>query len=324
MRRFSIWAIIAVFALTIIWSVLWHYARGFAEDQVDQVLAVGSDGDPTIFCKDRHIGGYPFRLILACSTAGIDLRSADLSADLGGLNVTALAYKPQHVVAEFSAPLNIVTGFSGTQFKADWSSGRSSVRISGRSFSRFSAAFQNLAVAGSNIALAAADAQLHARPAEAGDGTDLAFSADDAAFGMDGQTSAPFSLSARVQLDAAPEAILAGVYDGAGPNLKNIDILVASGESRLAAAGELSFTAAGTASGKIVITAKNLKDLAAFLQTLPDRVSTGVQRTVGSMIALGKPGKDGNGDPVSELTLRILDNQIFVGDLLIADLGPGS
>ena len=70
--------------------------------------------------------------------------------------------------------------------------------------------------------------------------------------------------------------------------------------------------------------AKDLEDLAAFLQTLPDQIKTPAQQTVGYLISLGRPGKDENGDPVSNLTLSIRGNEIFAGNRLIANLGPGS
>ena len=86
MRRFSIWAIVAFCALTVIWSALWFYARGVVETQVDQVLAGSRNADPAIFCNDRTIGGFPFRLKLACAPAGASVNGGSLAIDLKQLN----------------------------------------------------------------------------------------------------------------------------------------------------------------------------------------------------------------------------------------------
>ena len=323
MRRFSIWAIIGICALTAIWSALWFYARGLVESQVDRVLAGSLSNDPTVLCEERTIGGYPFRLILACSPAGMRLNSGDLSVDLSALNVTALAYNPKHVVAEYSAPLTVTPG-NMLPVRANWSKGLSSVRISGQSFSIFSTLFENLAVSGPNSAFKTTEAQFHARPLVEEGLTDLAVSADHAEFSLNGQTSAPFFFAMTTRINATPEFALAGSFPGGSPSFQNIDIRFWHEKTYVSATGNLTVADNGMSEGEFLITAKDLKDLAAFLQTLPDQMKTPAQQTVGYLISLGRPGKDENGEPVSQLTLSVRGNEIFAGNRLIANLGPGS
>ncbi len=323
MRRFSIWAIIGFCTLTAIWSALWFYARGFVESQVDQVLASSQSGDPALFCKERNIGGFPFRLILACSPAGVSVNGGGLALDLEELNVTALAYNPQHVVAEYSAPLTI-TPVNNLPVRADWSNGLSSVRISGQSFSIFSTLFENLAVTGPNSVFKTTEAQFHARPLAEEGLTDLAVSADNAEFSLNGQTSAPFFFAMTMQINSTPQLALAGSFTDGNPAFQNIDIRFWYEKSHIGAKGDLIVADDGMANGELLITAKDLEYLAAFLQTLPDQIKTPAQQTVGYLISLGRPGKDENGDPVSNLTLSIRGNEIFAGNRLIANLGPGS
>lgn len=324
MRRYSIWAIVAACSLTVIWSGLWFYVRGFVETKIELVLENDLNGNATAFCGERNIGGFPFRLVLACSPAGITVNGGDFALDLRELNVTALAYNPQHVVAEYSGPLIIASPASERPVRAEWTKGLSSVRITGQSFSVFSTLFENLAVSGPQSGLKAVKVQFHARPVEDEGLTDLAFSADDAEFRLDNQTSAPFFLAMVLQVNATPQQILAGSFAGGNPSLQNIDIRFRSGKSQLAATGNLFLSDDGTANGELLITAKNLKDLAAFLRTLPEAVSMPAQQTVGYLIALGRPGTDDSGEPVSQLTMTVRNNGIFAGDRLIARFGPDS
>ena len=141
---------------------------------------------------------------------------------------------------------------------------------------------------------------------------------------MNGQTSAPFFFATTLRINATPQRALAGSFTGGSPAIRNIDIRFWHEKAFVGATGNLTIGADGMADGELLVSAKNLNDLAAFLQTLPDQVRTPAQQTVGYLISLGRPGKDENGDPVSQVTLSVKGDELFAGNRMIAKIGPGS
>jgi hypothetical protein len=322
MRRFAISAIVITLVLCVAWAAIWAYARNVVATRVDEVLATSSPAE--IVCADRSVSGFPFRMALSCSKAGLREPSRALTADLGGVRVSALAYRPRHVIAEFTAPLNVAWNVPPSELNADWSEGQASLRITGQALGRLSGEFDDFKLATEQQAIAGRHTEFYARPADEGRQTDLAWSALDATFGLDGEISAPFSLDTKMRVDMPPEDLMAGGLAGRDIAIPDLDLRLTAGDARLSAKGDVTVDQAGTANGTIVIVTENLPALASFMQTLPTAVRNRAQTLVGGVIALSKPTTNDQGAQVSELTLTIRDNAIFAGTRQIGVLGPGS
>jgi len=76
-------------------------------------------------CADRRIGGFPFRIELACAT--LTLQRPDMQAKLGPTTIVAQVYKLGHVIAEAAGPLQVTAG--STSIEATWSRLQTSLQI---------------------------------------------------------------------------------------------------------------------------------------------------------------------------------------------------
>ena len=76
-RRPSWWVAAPVGLLVllgIIWSGVWYYAAGRAEAEIDAWIAAEAGQGRVWSCKDRQVGGYPFRFELMCSLPSLTLQ----------------------------------------------------------------------------------------------------------------------------------------------------------------------------------------------------------------------------------------------------------
>ena len=329
MRRYARFAIVITILLCALWTAIWLYARNVVASRIDEALAARSHGPTTLICDDRQLGGYPFRLALSCSKAGLQNETRNLLLELQGVTVTALAYRPRHVIADMTAPLNVSWSAPASPLKADWSKGRASVRIGEHSLSRLSAEFDQFSLTTALHALAADNTQFHVRPAGSGDPaeaeqTDLAWSADGARLTVEAETRAPFSFASTMRIDLPPAVLLTGGIGERDIAIPDIKVRLGAGESRITANGALTFDRSGAANGTLAIVTENIPALAAFMQTLPSSIRNRAQTAVGAIIAMSKPDTNDQGTQVSRLDLTIRDNVVFAGTRQIGVLGPES
>jgi len=329
MRRYAIFAIVTTIGLCTVWTAIWHYARNVVASRIDTVLSANAHGRTAIFCTDRDISGFPFRMAISCSKAGLQEQTRNLSAQLHGIKVTALAYRPRHVIAEVTAPLNISWSAPASPLNADWSQGRASVSVGDLTLDRLSAEFDNLSIKTGPHAIAARHTEFHARsagnetPAET-EQTDLAWSAGDATLAIQSETSAPFSIASTVRIDIPPAMLLTSGFGDRDIVVRDIDIRLIAAESRITATGALTVDRSGTTNGAIVIDTENIPALASFMQTLPSAIRAQAQTAIGAVIAMSKPVTNDKGSQVSRLDLTIRDSIIFAGSRQIGVLGPDS
>lgn len=324
MRRYAIFVLVITFVLCAAWTALWTYGRSIVAERVDQVLQANADGPATLLCADLGISGFPFRMSLSCSKAGITESRRNISATLAGVEVTALVYQPRHVIAELASPLQITWNDDASPLSANWSRGRSSVQLSGEDLARLSAEFDDLSVATALGALNAGQLEFHARPTEDGRQTDLALSADLATLAIQAETSAPFSLDSTFRVDAPPQVLMAGNSGDSGISVPDLNVLLTAGESRITTRGALTVSASGTVDGEVTIVTQDIPALAAFMQSLPSPVRGRLQAAVGGVIALSTPGTGETGQPVSTLVVTIRENVITAGNRQIGVIGPPS
>lgn len=119
-RRSRVWlyapyALLLVLAL--LWSAAWLVIRERTTRGLDEWLATEAAGGRAWTCAERSVGGYPFRMELAC--AALRLSRPGLEADFGRLLVVSQIYDPRHVIAELGGPLRL-TAAGAASVEAGW------------------------------------------------------------------------------------------------------------------------------------------------------------------------------------------------------------
>ncbi len=322
MGRFAKITIVLTIVLCAAWTAVWIGARTMLESYADEFLADGSNGNAKLYCNDRQIGGFPFQMAFSCSSAGLAVTNDNLSASLGGLDMVALVYRPQHVIADLKSPLDVNWNGAASPVKGNWSAGRTSIRLAEQALARLSAEFDGLTIATGLQSAVMVHSEFHIQPAGENQQTDIAFTARDAAISIASETSAPFSIDTTIRVDLPPEVLLAGQLDHRDIIVPDLQIRLSAADSLITASGALDIGRSGMTNGNIVVVTENPAALAGFLQTLPAPVRNQTTTFIGAMIALSKPAKNDLGTPVSELTLSIRDNAIYAGTRKIGELTP--
>ncbi len=91
------------------WSAFWYIAQENAKQRFAEEIERAAEAGRDLGCTDESWGGYPFRLTLRCSSFNLEYDVADGRSEFttGAFTVVALAYKPQHVIAEAFGPIAI-------------------------------------------------------------------------------------------------------------------------------------------------------------------------------------------------------------------------
>lgn len=110
-RRSRFWLytpLILLGLLSVAWSAAWWTIRDRAGEALDGWLAAEARADRQWTCRDRQIGGYPFRIEVAC--ADLSLQQGPVSASLGRVEAVAQVYQLRHAIAEIEGPLKFTDG----------------------------------------------------------------------------------------------------------------------------------------------------------------------------------------------------------------------
>src|SRR5215475_425334 len=114
-RRRPLWRLFIAPVLLLIaaigWSAFWFFAASQVDVQADAWRAREAKSGRVYDCARRSVGGYPFRLEVACDGASVALNSqaagqapTPFTAKLDRILVVAQVYDPKHVIAEFTSP----------------------------------------------------------------------------------------------------------------------------------------------------------------------------------------------------------------------------
>lgn len=117
-----------------LWSGYWFIGSHVAGTAIANWLTNETGHGRRWTCHDQRIGGFPFRFELTCSSVSIE--EGRIRASAGPLRAVALAYKPNHVVAELDGPAQ-ATLASGHSFDATWSLLRVSAVVSDGRLQRY-------------------------------------------------------------------------------------------------------------------------------------------------------------------------------------------
>ena len=118
------------------WSVAWWVIRDRATTSLDAWLATEARAGRQWTCADRQVGGYPFRVLVACNS--LTLRQGPVTASLGRVTSISQVYQPAFIITEIEGPLRVTDG--RTTLEGTWDLLQTSLHASSRGFQRFSLA----------------------------------------------------------------------------------------------------------------------------------------------------------------------------------------
>ncbi len=114
--------LLALAGAAIGWSVLWYFAARQTGQVLDAWLAREKTFGRVWSCPDRHIGGYPFAIAIACAAPRFDglIFGHNYSGTLQGFRATAVLSRPRDVDVEVASPF-VATSEDGTvNFQITW------------------------------------------------------------------------------------------------------------------------------------------------------------------------------------------------------------
>jgi hypothetical protein len=173
-RRTGLYVPFVLLLLAVVgWTGLWLYGRHRVGQELDAFFARQASIGRVWSCPDRSIGGYPFRIDLACvkpSFATVRRGQSDVMGRMERLTVTAQtagAFNLAHVVAIFEGPLTLTEpGFGRTT--VTWKQALASYRGHHRRLERASVDLKDVIILaepvnGERMELKAASLEAHVR-----------------------------------------------------------------------------------------------------------------------------------------------------------------
>src|SRR5690606_33101001 len=101
------------------WTGAWFFIAGQLRQQIQALALAEGESAPQLVCGQLDIGGFPFRMDVEC--AGATLVSGDLLAEIPYMRVSAMVYRPTHLLGAVRGPVAIADAFTGARQQLDWS-----------------------------------------------------------------------------------------------------------------------------------------------------------------------------------------------------------
>jgi hypothetical protein len=132
-----------VLIVVVLWSAGWLFAAGQIRNQVDALALADGESAPQLTCGTLDIGGFPFRFDVGCSEAR--LLSGDLLVSAPNFRASVLVYRPTHLLASATGPVQLSDAFTGMRQEVAWSALDMSLRIDNWRIARLSLDADDLA-----------------------------------------------------------------------------------------------------------------------------------------------------------------------------------
>lgn len=130
---------VMLLALALGWSGFWFYGRGKVEAELAAAIAREAEKGRTWTCRDRSVGGYPFRIEVRC--ADLSLTSTRwgeaVTLSSGALVGVAQASAPRHLILQVAGPF-VATLPEGRRIETVWKDFEASLRLTPGGFERLS------------------------------------------------------------------------------------------------------------------------------------------------------------------------------------------
>jgi len=330
--RFWLYAPFVLLALLAAgWSGIWGFARSKVDQELDAGIAREANAGRNWTCRERSVGGYPFRIEVRC--ASLTLTSSrwgdEVKVDAGPAVAVAQIWTPGHIILQMTGPMQASLP-QGRKAALDWKELAASLHLSGLAFERFSLVLGEPVLTVTEPGQGAAETwrasatEVHLRPNPqrfANEGTvDLAVNAKggvlpalEALIGngqladLDLQASLSRALSFRRGFN--PDALEA--WRMAGGILDVTKLVLVKGPTRLEGSGQVTLDEAHRPAGKVVAAVAGVDRIAGI------KVG-GLTAGLGALLG-GRTGDGGQSNtaaglsPLPPLVLR--EGRVFLGPL---------
>ena len=330
-RKYQILGLIVLLVL-LGWSAFWYVSYSRTNALLDQIMAREVDGTPLFACEDRSLGGYPFRLLLTCSSFTATDPRTGWQMEGGPLRAIWQVYQPTLAVMETDAGVTVRQVESDLAFDMSAELLRGSVRFNSNARLERVSLETNMPSLASNDprlaeflgAVTASRISVHARPSpDNPTDLDIAFDATDFTTGRFPMVSGRVSFTAR---DAATPTVAtsgnpartwlqqSGMIDG-------IDAEMDMGQKTLKLNGDVAFDGEGRADGAMTLRILNPTPENARSSDELTATRDGLNGPLTTMQLMGKPVKDG--DLVgSDVPITIKRGTVTIGILPVGTLPP--
>jgi hypothetical protein len=147
------------------WSTAWFLIRDRTRHGIDDWIAGEAAAGRQWTCPNRTVGGFPFRIEVACDS--LTLQRPDLSLSLGPVSAVAQVYQPRHLIAYLDGPLRISAG--AVEAEGTWRGLQASLHLTSAGLQRASVvaeapAFRLTGVQAGNFELSTEHLESYLRP----------------------------------------------------------------------------------------------------------------------------------------------------------------
>ena len=326
--------ILAALVLLVIagWSAFWYVSYTQTQQLVDRLMARQINGTQLLQCEDQHLGGYPFRLFLSCSSFSINDPRSGWQAEGGALRAIWQVYSPDLALVEAESHLDLLHSPTGQTFNMTSSLIRGSVRFSPLAMvSRasveatdptFTSNNPQINAALGNIAAEKLGFHMRPNPTKEGD-LDLSIDASELATGQFPIISGQLSLTA---IDGLTIALQnqndpAGAWLAQSGRIEKINGWVEIGQKTLKLNGDVSFANAGLANGLLKLRILNPTAENANVTKQLSAERDGLNGPLTALQLMGKPVKDGELIG-SEVEIKLNEGQVRAGLLPLGSIPP--
>ena len=125
-RRFK-YLLAGILAALVVWSIVWFVAATIVDRQIARAEKMALDRDAILVCAERHVTGYPFRVVVRCES-GSKVGANGRKIALGGLTVAAQVYDPAHIIARVDTPARLHFA-NGAEIEANFGLAHASAQI---------------------------------------------------------------------------------------------------------------------------------------------------------------------------------------------------
>ncbi|WP_051630711.1 DUF2125 domain-containing protein [Afifella pfennigii] len=319
MRRTGFTLIAVLLVLAGLWSAGWWALASYAEREVDAFLAGEASDEVAISCPNRRIGGYPFRLTLACE-GPVRLVSTDLEAEAPALLAVARAERPSEVETALQSPLTLSAPFLAAPLTLTWQEAR---LATGLREPRFKLRLVEATAGQGSLTASARSGFGQVSAAESGEETAL----DLAMSGLritQGELALPASdVIVKARLAGPPQALLAGVphWRQAGLEARDLQAEWRLDGARILAEGPLRVDANGILSGRLAVTVTGVDAIAKRVEGLPDGLREPMQLVLAAIGGLGVPVTV-EGAPARQLTVSLENGAARIAFLNLGRVPP--
>lgn len=312
------------------WSAFWIFSKDKLASTLDKITSQQAHGQALVSCDDREIGGFPFRLLVECTTFA--LRDPNQQWYIEGADVKAVwqVYAPDLAVIETDKPFAISHQATGQAMQIESNLLRGSIRFTSKAqIERVSVEVtqprfksNNPQLAQSLAALTAEKLELHARPSpKSSSDLELAINCEETSIAKSPQISGSFGFTAKDALK--PEILSNGnpakSWLTQSGQMTDIHSNIKAGQKTLRLSGNTQILQNGKMNGDLALKILNPKPEDIIKSQVLTAKQHGLNGPLTAMQLLGSPISEDN-LVGSKVTITIRDSQITAGLLPIGTI----